>query len=402
MKRRAWVLLLVIYMAFIALGFPDALLGSSWNMVRMDLNVALGSLGLMTLTAYVMSTLTTLNAPRLMRLLPTKVIVFSGMVMIGSALILISRVEQYYQIVLLAIPLGLGGAAIDVSLNHYLAAHYKASHMNFLHSFYGIGVTLGPTVMALALNRGAWRLGYLWVGLILLVMAGLMLMSFPLWKDEAVDDRTDRHAHLSLKTMVKTPGAVMSIAVFLMIVFLESLGGVWIASYLYVTRGYDHVTAALFTSTFYLALTVGRFSSGVLAFKVRSEVLIGLGEGLIFMAGILLWFFNGGFILSLIIVGVYGLGCAPVFPNMMFLNSQRFESRRLSKIMGLQMAIGYMGFGVLTPLAGLWFERVSLTHYPLFIVFGSVLLWFLTVRFFKNTPRQTATKSPITLTENTA
>lgn len=385
MKRTAWLLLLVIYMAFIALGFPDALLGSSWNMVRMELHVALGGLGLMTLTTYIMSTLTTLNAPRLMRLLPTKVIVFSGMLMIAVTLMLISRVEHYYQMILFAIPLGLGGAAIDVSLNHYLAAHYKATHMNFLHSFYGIGVTLGPTVMALALSRNAWRSGYLWVGVILLIITVITWVSFPLWKDEIDEERLARHAHVSFKTMVKTPGALMSVAVFIMIVFLESLGGLWIASYMYVTRGFDHVTAALFTSTYYLALTIGRFSAGFLAYKIRSELLVLLGEGLILIAGILLWVIEGDLAMSLVMVGVYGLGCAPVFPNMMFLNSERFERQRLSKIMSLQMAIGYMGFGVLAPLAGLWFERFSLAHYPVFIVIGAGMLGLFTLRFFRIT-----------------
>ncbi|TVP94596.1 MAG: MFS transporter [Acholeplasmatales bacterium] len=390
MKRSAWFLLFVIYMAFIALGFPDALLGSSWNLVRIDLDVALGGLGLMTLTTYVMSTLTTFNAPRLLRVLSTKVIVFFGMLIIAVALIMISLVDHYYQILFFAIPLGLGGAAIDVSLNHYLAAHYKATHMNFLHSFYGVGVTLGPTVMAVALERGAWRLGYLWVGVILMVMAGLMLLSFPLWKEEAVDDRSDRHAPLSLKTMFKTPGARVSVAVFLTIVFLESLGGLWMASYMYETRGVDYVTAALFTSTFYFALTLGRFGSGFLAFKIRSEGLIVGGEVLILLAGILLFALNGGLIVSLISVALYGLGCAPVFPNLMFLNSERFEPKHLSKIMSLQMAIGYMGFGILTPLAGLWFDRISLHHFPVFVVLGAGVLLVLTHQFFQAAPAKRA------------
>ncbi|MCK7486822.1 MAG: hypothetical protein MZU97_15940 [Bacillus subtilis] len=149
MKRFAWLLLPVIYITFIALGLPDALLGSAWNLVRIDLNTSLGTLGIMTVLIYSMSVLATFNAPRLLRLLETKTITFVSVLFTGLALLFISRVDAYYQMLFFAFPLGIGAGAIDVSLNHYLAANYKASHMNYLHSFYGIGVTAGPTIMAL-------------------------------------------------------------------------------------------------------------------------------------------------------------------------------------------------------------------------------------------------------------
>jgi len=60
-----------------------------------------------------------------------------------------------------AIPLGIGAGAVDTVLNNYVALHYKAVHMNFLHCFYGIGVSLSPYLMALMLSdHGSWRNGY--------------------------------------------------------------------------------------------------------------------------------------------------------------------------------------------------------------------------------------------------
>ncbi len=381
MKKKSFLLLMVIYLAFIALGLPDALLGSAWNLVREDLNLSLGTLGYITLIVYIMSILATFNAPRLLKLFETKKITIISVLLTGSALILISKVEYFYQMLFLAIPLGIGAGAIDVSLNHYLASNYKAKHMNYLHSFYGIGITLGPTIMAYTLSQNSWRTGYAIVGLILLGIALLLLISFPLWKKETTIERSDNHAHISLKEILGTKGAKESILIFMLYVHVETLGGVWIASYMFIQKEISYALAALFTTAFFGALTIGRLLSGVLTSVIKPNTLIRIGQVFILIAGILLLINYEGIYPYFLIVSLYGLGCAPVYPNMMFMNSKNFEKRKLSKIMSLQMALGYMGFGVLTPLAGLFFEKVAISYYPFFIIFVVVILMIVTFRF---------------------
>ena len=52
--------------------------------------------------------------------------------------------------------IGLGAGAIDSGLNNYVALHCKASHMNFLHCFYGVGVSLSPYIMSQAFSNVGW------------------------------------------------------------------------------------------------------------------------------------------------------------------------------------------------------------------------------------------------------
>jgi MFS family permease len=236
MKKKGIILLIVIYLSFIALGLPDALLGSAWNLIRTDLNVSLGTLGLMTVTIYIMSILSTLNAPRLLRLIQTKKITFISIFFTGSALVLMSQVTSFYQMLFFALPLGVGAGAIDVSLNHYLAKNYQAKHMNFLHSFYGIGVTLGPSIMAITLKNDAWRIGYIIVGLILVGISLCVLFSFKLWHHEHSVDQKEEHTHIPLKEILKVKGSKVSIIIFLLYVHVESLSGVWIASYFFIIK----------------------------------------------------------------------------------------------------------------------------------------------------------------------
>jgi fucose permease len=385
MKLKFIILLAVIYIAFIALGLPDALLGSGWNMIRDDLSTSLGTLGFMTVTVYIFSILSTFNAPRLLRWFETKRIVFFSILFTGIALIAISRITNFYQMLFFALPLGVGAGAIDVSLNHYLATNYKASHMNYLHSFYGIGVTMGPSIMAYALNLNTWRLGYVIVGSMLIGISLIVLLSFQLWKKETQAERDTDHAHVHLKDILKTKGAIPSVLIFLIYVHMESLGGVWIASYFYITKSLSYAQAALFTTTFYLALTIGRLTSGFVSHRLSPKTLIQIGITLISISGLLMLFEYPFIWIYPMVVFLFGLGCAPIFPNMMFLNSKNFDQKKLSKIMSLQMGVGYMGFGILTPLAGMMFDLTDISIFPIIMIIMSSILFILLIRYFQQT-----------------
>ncbi len=378
MKRKHVMLLFVIYLTFIALGLPDAVLNASWNLVREDLSMPLGALGGVTLIIYILSILSTYNAPRIMRIMQTKSIVWISILLTSFSLIAIAFAENFVQILIFGIPLGAGAGAIDVTLNHYLARNYQARHMNYLHSFFGLGVTLGPAVMAYALNENRWRIGFLIIGLILFGIALITLCSFRLWKQEETHERNDDHTHVPLQTVIRQKGIVQSIIIFLLYVHVESLVGVWIASYAFIDKGVDYAMAALFVTFFYLALTIGRFSSGLLSRMLTPKQLIIGGEVIMILAGSLIFIQDMQIGYYAVLVAFLGLGCAPIFPNMMFLNAVTFDKRLMSRIMSLQMAIGYLGFGVLTPLVGIVFDRFDISLFPWFITAGSVSLFFLT------------------------
>lgn len=389
MSKKKLMLLFVIYIAFIALGLPDALLGSAWNLIREDLSVSLGTLGFMTFVVYLMSVTATYNAPRLMKLLQTKWIVGVSILMTGTALLLLSQVGAFWHMLFFALPLGAGAGAIDVSLNHYLAINYKARHMNLLHSFYGIGVTAGPAVMAIALNNEQWRIGYLTVGIILLVIATIVFLSFPLWAEEKNFDREESHTHVRFKDIIKTKGVINATLIFLFYVHLESLAGVWIASYIFIEKGLGYAESALFTTTYFLMLTIGRIISGIIANRVSArslvmagELLILLGAGLLFINVSSPWFY-------VLAVSLIGLGSGPVFPNMMMLNITIFDKRVLSRVISLEMAIGYVGFGLLTPLAGMVFQQLGISLYPFLMAGVALLTLFLTRHLFKLKPELT-------------
>lgn len=382
--KKTFLLLVVIYLAFIALGLPDALLGSAWNLIRKDLDVRLGTLSIVSFMTYLTSLIATYNAPKLLRRFSTKSITAFSIVLTGSALIAMSFVGELYQLIIFAVPLGFGAGAIDVSLNHYMAKHFKASHMNFLHSFYGVGVTFGPAIMAYTLSNEMWRNGFLLIGSILLLIAFTVIISSNLWIKEDSEVKLDDHEHIDLNIIRKVKGVTNSVLIFLIYVHIETLGGVWVASYFFIEKGFGYGEAALFTSIYFLALTIGRFLSGFLAHVLSPKQLIMMGESFILLSVVLLILntFTSPAIYYVIIF-LFGFGAAPIYPNMMFLNNQFFSKKHLSKVISLQMAIGYIGFGLFTPLAGAMFDLISMSIYPYFILINSIILLLITTRYFK-------------------
>ena len=395
MKKKSIFLLSIIYITFIALGLPDALLGSAWNLVRVDLKTSLGTLGIMTVMVYLMSIFATYNAPKLLRVFQTKWITLTSVLLTGFALILISQVNHFYQMLFFAIPLGLGAGAIDVSLNHYLAAHYEAKHMNYLHSFYGIGVTAGPSIMAYTLSQNSWRMGYIMVGSLLLLIALILLLSLKLWAKETEEHRQSHHPHITTKEILKTKGALYSIFIFVIYVHIESLAGVWIASYFFIVKGVDYATAALFTTCFYLALTVGRLTSGFVSSRISARKLIIIGSALMILASLLLWIRLDQVLLYFLIVFMLGLGSAPIYPNMMYIDGRVFSKEKLSKIMSLQMGIGYLGFGFLTPAAGALFQLTTIHIYPLIMMIMTLFLGFLIYQYMMRTKNTSIIKNDL-------
>lgn len=376
------VILSIIFIVFIALGLPDALLGASWNLSRRAFGVEIGAIGYFTFVSYLSILLATFLAPYALMVVKTQRILLVSLLMMGLALIFISQVERYRSLLLWAIPLGLGSGMIDLSLQHYVASRLKARHMNFLHFAYGIGVTTGPFLMAGALAFFTWRQGYIWVGSFLIVIASLVLLSFKWWPDPAKKHGPNGH-NAPLKATFHTPGVKHSIAIFLVAVHVESMIGVFMASYAFIVLDLSASVAALATTTFFVGLTLIRGISGTLGDRVAPASWVKAGTfGLLIGAG-LLGLSSWVSYLAFISFFVLGISMGPVYPNMMQMNKARFGEEKLSRVMSLQMVIGYTGFGVFTPLAGQWFERVSMGALPYFIGALGLVLIGLTKSYLK-------------------
>ncbi len=375
-------LLIIIYVAFISLGLPDGVLGSIWPVMRFELNLPLWTAGLVGMVGSLGTVVSALNSYRLIHRFGTAKVTYVSVCMTAVSLLGFSFASSLPVLLFLAIPLGLGAGSVDSALNNYVALHYKARHMNWLHSFWGLGASSGPLIMGVVLSYGvSYRYGYRLLGLVQVLLVVALVVSRSLWSDSK-PVRTAAEEQTQPRSCIKAiPFAMLS---FFFYCALEVSTGLWAVSYLVEVKQLPPETAAFFGSLFFLGITSGRMVSGFISFRLSNLRLIALGLGLCFISVALL------FVSSLAVSGfsllLLGIGCAPIFPSMIHETPRSFGGENSQRIIGLQMASAYVGSAITPPLFGLLGSTVGLVWMPflqlciLCLLALCILLLFLFVR----------------------
>lgn len=378
-------LLLLAYIAFIALGMPDGLLGVAWPTVREGFSIpldALGSLLVVTTTGYLISSF--LSGKVIARLGVGKVLMFSCM-MTGVALIGYTLVPVWWMFVALGILAGLGAGAIDAGLNTYVASHFGEGLMQWLHASYGIGVTSGPFIMTYALNTlNSWRVGYFIVGGFQLVLAITFAFTLRMWtNDKAIDDDQKPKLLTDYKTPLRETlsqkATWMSIFQFLLYTGSEVGMGTWTYTLLTQSRGVDPEIAGFWTGSYWAMFTIGRVIAGLFAKKVGVNKLVLSSLIGAFFGAVLLWW-NPLPIINVFGVGIIGLMFAPIFPGLVSGTSQRVGAQHAANTIGIQMSAAALGTATIPSLMGVLARRISLEVIPVILVvlFSIQILLYLT------------------------
>ena len=170
------LLLIFIYIAFVSLGLPDSMLGAAWPMMYSSLGAKETQAGLLSMVGCFGTIISSLSYAKISKKIPTKVIVSVSILLTSIGLMLFSICPKYYLLFPIILVLGLGGGCIDSALNNYVTLHYSSSAISFLHSFWGIGTTIGPILLGIIIPLGySWRNGYQTLSLIQLSIFVLSL-----------------------------------------------------------------------------------------------------------------------------------------------------------------------------------------------------------------------------------
>lgn len=364
----ATLLLIVIFIDFIGLGIPDSLFGAAWPAINYDFGLPISAANAVTVTMTVCSIISSLMSAKLTERFSTSKIAAVSTALTAVGLFGFSISKNIYMMFFFTLFLGFGAGAIDAALNNYVAVHYKASHMNFLHCFYGIGVTLSPYIMSLALKNRSWESGYRWASIIQLVISVIAFASLPLWqKNGILSGVSEENSKSSFAELIKLPGVKSTWLVLFGSCSLEYVSGTWASSFLVSSRGMTVDKAALFVTVYYGGMAFGRFLSGILSSKLKPQQIIALGAILIIPAIALV---AQPFVPILSAVGLFliGLGNGPLYPNMVHLTPIRFGQRMSQAVMGSQMAAAYIGILAMPSLTGFLAQKFSTDIFPFCLV----------------------------------
>ncbi len=389
------LLLLIIFIAFIGVGLPDSVLGTAWPLIYREFELPISLASYISATVSVGTILSSFLSACLINRFGTGMVTAVSTLLTAIALLGFSHTVHPVFFFVLAIPLGLGGGAVDTALNNFVALHYNASVMSFLHCFYGIGVAASPFVMSIALGKaGNWRNGYLTVAIIQFLITASCFVFLPLWNKVRKQDEEENGIvpkTLSFRELVRIPGVLLSCLAFCTACGLELTAGGWCSSYFVNTKGIAADRAATITMLFYIGMSLGRFLSGVFTKIGRRRILrISLG---ILTAAIVLFLLPTRTWISAIALFFIGLGIGPVYPNLVHLTPTFFGEDIAQSVMAIQQSLTYLGVMVLPWLFGTLAQLFSTALMPGYLLVLCALYALAFFTLMRSVTNASATKN---------
>ncbi len=384
-------LVLLAYIAFIALGMPDGLLGVGWPSIRSSFALPLDALGMLlfaSMTGYLTSSFC--SGMLVSRLGVGKILALSC-ALTGAGLIGYTLVPAWWMMVALGIVAGLGAGAIDAGLNTYMAANFGEGLMQWLHASYGVGITLGPIIMTVAINSlNSWRIGYDTVGLVQITLAACFVLTLSLWKKKDHPASADAAPKLTdyktpfLETL-RQPGVWVSFFLFLLYTGSEVSLGTWAYTLLTESRGILPKIAGFWAGSYWATFTIGRILAGLFTKRIGVNTLIHASLAGALIGCAMLWW-NPSNAVSLAGVGLIGFAIAPIFPGLVSGTSQRVSPRFAANTIGIQMGAAGLGGASLPGLIGVLAKNISLEVVPvcLFVLFALIFVVYRFAMVLKN------------------
>ena len=377
-------LIILAFIAFIALGLPDGLLGVGWPSIRTGFSVPLDAIGafmIASVSGYVFSSFI---SGFLLAHMGVGRMLITSCLLTGFSLIGYTIVPDWWMMVLLAIFAGLGAGAIDAGLNTFIAAYFSERTMQWLHASWGIGITLGPIIMTVGLaSFDTWYFGYRLVGGFQILLALLFIVTLPIWNQfnstALIEDEKQLTAYkTSIRETLRQKQVWLSLILFFLYVGGEIGLGTWAYTLLTESRGVDSFLAGFFAGSYWFTFTIGRILAGLVAKRIGNHKLVNGGViGAIIGAVLLIW--NPSEIANVIAVALIGISIAPIFPAMMSGTRARVGDQFTANTIGFQMAATGFGGAGISALMGVMARRISLEVIPviLFVVYATLLGFYI-------------------------
>ena len=381
-------LIVLAFVAFVAIGLPDGLLGVGWPSIRTGFSIPLDAIGIF-LIAGVAGYMTSsfLSGVLLARVGVGRTLAASCL-LTGLALIGYTLVPQWWMMVSLGVFAGFGAGAIDAGLNTYVATHFGEGLMQWLHASWGVGVTLGPIIMTLGLTAlSTWRFGYRVVGIFQLVLAGSFVLTQAIWDRHSVpaNDATEKKLTdhtTAFGDTLRQPQVWLSMMLFFLYVGAESGLGIWSYSLLTESRGVDTTLAGFFAGSYWLTFTIGRIAAGVVGSRVGvNNLVLGGLAGALLGTGLLIW--DPCEMANVVAVAIIGFSIAPIFPAMMSGTRNRVGDHHAANAIGMQTAATALGMSMIPSLMGVLARRYSLEIIPFCLLIINAALLGLYLVFTK-------------------
>ena len=370
------LVLIIIYVAFIAVGIPDSLTGTAWPAIYPEFNVPVSFLSIVTTIicgSVIVSSILSVNA--LQKLGTAKTTAVSAG-LIAAGIFGFSVSPNYLVMCLFALLIGAGAGAINTGLNNYVTLNYHARHLNYLHCFYGVGLMCSTSLLALTIEKHGWRTGYRWVFFLMAAITAMLFLTIPVWNKEKKQQQElsdEQQEKMPFVQMIKTPSIrAMWVAIF-MTNAIECAASTWLTTYLVDARNVSEKWGAIAATMYFAGLALGRFVSGLVSEKIKTWRRIFIGSVILIVAVLMLNIPLGSAV-TIAAFCLVGFGNGSLYPNFLHLTPHNFEKKYSGSIMSTEIAIAYSGFMIAPIVFSFVIKWIGLGAFPVFMAIILVIM----------------------------
>jgi fucose permease len=372
MNRKTLGLILLAFVAFSSLGLPDGLLGVAWPSMRADYSQPLEVSGWLLMFGTCGGALSGLFSPRLSRRLGMGKLMALCAGLTGFGLLGYTVAPSFIWFYGCSLVIGFSAGITDSSVNGFVAKHFSDRLMQWLHASFGLGITIGPLIMtAVLVSQKPWQLGYQISSGIQFGLVAVFFITAGLWLSgvKKVTDSGEPHIHVAdqyqttIVESLKTPGILLSMALFFIYCGLEYSVGLWTFSLLTEARGVSTGVAGTLVSLYWGMFTLGRIIVGTFANKVPYRSILNVAIGLAVISMALFAVSEQAWVAILAIAGI-GFAYAPMYPSMVSDSMNRVGARHFNNAMGLQVTAASLGIAFIPASVGLIAANTSLNVVP--------------------------------------
>ena len=123
--------------------------------MHLDLQTPISAAGILSIIASLGTIVSSLCTPKVLRILGTGKLVAYSIALTAMASVGYGLADSFNILCLCAIPMGIGAGAVDVAMNNFAAIYLESKHTNWLHASWGIGATLGPSLLSFSIMIGS-------------------------------------------------------------------------------------------------------------------------------------------------------------------------------------------------------------------------------------------------------
>lgn len=376
MSKPSFFLLVICYLGFISLGLPDTLLGVAWPFVRETFGLPQAAAAAAFIAMGAAYGLSGSASGKLLGSLGTGRLLLLSSAAVTLAVFGYATTPSWGLFILASMMHGFGSGAIDTGLNDFVSRRFSARHMNWLHACFSLGAAAGPAVMTAAVSpNGAWRSGYLTVGIALLLLTVLFFFTRHDWGQER-PDHCPPPVRAPLRRTLALPAVRWHLWLFFVYCGVESAVGQWSFTLLSEGRQVTTALAGVIVTTYWTAIFAGRILGGFLVLRAGSARLVRLGITGAALSTLLL-LPDAPPALALMALLLTGLALAPIFPCLMTLTLERAGPAHSANAIGLQVTAATIGIAFWPSLAGLVAQVAGPAALPVVFAGMTLLLWVL-------------------------